>query len=164
VTHGTYVGFIVGVTESLEYIAYVAAAVLGLGQMLTSLFTTSKKWEPLWWAVFYLTALPVHIRGGVLFWRLIVGCSITIVVIILIYCFGVLPDINFSAYAPIIIMADSSSSGGAADGGGSGSSGYFVGGFVRFMEVLPLTTWWFIGVEALPMACDDSLEVGEWWW
>lgn len=40
-----------------QYVAYVSAAVLGLGQMVTIMTGLPVAWEPIWWAGFYVTAL-----------------------------------------------------------------------------------------------------------
>jgi hypothetical protein len=33
------------------------------------------------------------------------------------------------------------------------------GGFLGFAYAVPLTAWFYVGVEALPMACQDAVQV-----
>lgn len=41
----------------MQYVAYVSAAVLGFGQMITIMTSLPVSYEPIWWAFFFATAL-----------------------------------------------------------------------------------------------------------
>jgi hypothetical protein len=41
----------------------------------------------------------------------------------------------------------------------SGADRWFVGGVSGFMTALPLTSWWYIGIEAVPLAAEETHEV-----
>ncbi|TMW58180.1 hypothetical protein Poli38472_011768 [Pythium oligandrum] len=136
-TLGFFPGFIIGCCEALEYIAYVATTTLVLADMIVSSVPSLEGYEPLIWALFYITALWFHIRGGQVFWRFNLFIGAVSLLIVVIYSLGSLSFVNFSAYT-------------AHD-----PSLYFVGGFTNFMKMFPLAGWFFVGVEALSLASDD---------
>ncbi|DBA05423.1 TPA: hypothetical protein N0F65_007585 [Lagenidium giganteum] len=135
-TLGFYPGFLIGCCEALEYIAYVATAVLSLTDMIVEAVPALKNYDPLICVLIYGSALFFHIRGGAIFWRwnFFIGCSSLMIVVI--YCFGALPHVNFA------VNADD-------------PDYRFVDGISGFLRVLPLTCWFFVGVEALNLASDD---------
>jgi len=144
-THGTYLGFLVGVTESLEYVVYVSVSVIGLGQMLTNLLATPKGFEPLWWAIFYMTSILINVRGGKFLWGIISLVSFAITGILITYCVGTAFHMDVNEYATWL-----------------GRDQYFRGGMRSFVQSLPFASWFFIGAEALPMACEETIKVSEW--
>ena len=136
-TLGFYFGFIIGCCETIEYILYVSASVLSLGSIISSMAPAVENYQPLLWLIFYVTANPFHIFGGHNFWRLNLIVGVISLFIILLFCLGSLPYLNFNRYAV------------------TGDGEWFVGGIDSFLQVLPLSAWFFVGVEALNMACDD---------
>ena len=135
-TLGFYAGFIIGCCETIEYILYVSASALSLGQIISSILPSLNPYQPVLWLLFYLTALPIHIYGGKYFWKFNNILAIISFVVIIIYCLGSLPYTNFMHYA-------STSDGKSFD---------------SFIAVLPLAAWFFVGVEAVSMASDDTKE------
>jgi len=139
-TLGFYAGFMVGCCESAEYICYVALSAVSLGSIIITIIPFLTLYQPLIWLLFYASALSVYIFGGKIFWRINIGLGIASVVIILVFCFGSLHWVNTERYATSI------------DGK------WFIGGFTSFLRVIPISTWFFVGVESLNMACDDVVE------
>ncbi|KAF1327290.1 putative transporter, partial [Globisporangium splendens] len=136
-TLGFFPGFIIGCCEALEYIAYVAASVVSLTQMIIQAAPILAGLEPAIALVFYLSALCLHIRGDRAFWVSNVVIGSLSLAIVLLFCVGALPYVNFAKYA-------------AAD-----PNLHFVNGVAGFMKVLPLAAWFFVGVEALSLASDQ---------
>ncbi|KAG1695883.1 hypothetical protein DVH05_019237 [Phytophthora capsici] len=126
----------VGCCEALEYIAYVSTSVISFVQLIVDAIPSLKALSPLLWALFYLSALLIQIKGGRVFWvfnRIIAIVSLAIVVI---YCFGSFAFVDFGKYA-----ADPNLQ--------------FVEGFHGFMRAFPLAAWFFVGVEALSLSSDQ---------
>ena len=136
-TLGFYAGFIIGCCETVEYILYVAASALSLGSLLAIITPELINYQPVLWLVFYVTANPIHIYGGKYFWNINFFVALLSVMVVILFCLGSLPYVNFSRYAV------------------TGDGEWFVGGMNSFLQVLPLSAWFFVGVEALNMACDD---------
>ncbi|RLN89339.1 hypothetical protein BBJ28_00017622 [Nothophytophthora sp. Chile5] len=136
-TLGFYPAFMIGCSETLEYTAYVSAAVVSLGQLLTEAAPGLEPYRPLLWLLFYATALFFHIKGDRVFWLANLILGIASLSILVLYCLGSLPYVSFSDYA-----VDSNME--------------FVDGFSGFMKALPLAAWFFVGVEALSLASDQA--------
>lgn len=135
-TLGFFPGYLIGCCEALEYIAYVATSVVSLAQMIIQAAPILAGLEPAIALVFYLSALFFHIRGDRAFWRFNMAIGSISIFIVLLYCFGSLPYVNFAKYADDPSMR-------------------FVNGFSGFMKALPLASWFFVGVEALSLASDQ---------
>ena len=136
-TLGFYAGFLVGICETIEYISYVALSTVSLAQLISSVFTSATGYEPVIGLGFYASALLVHIFGGKLFWSFNLVAAIVSLAFLLMFIFGSLPYVDFQRNAV------------------TQNGEYFVGGMSEFLRVLPLAAWFFVGVEALNMSCDD---------
>lgn len=135
VTLGFYFGFIVGVMELLEYIAYTSVSVVWLGQYVTDELIIDSRWQFLIWAVIYALFVAVIARGDRFMWNLIVVLAIVSVLPIIVYSFGSFKFTNFSKYAP-------------HHTGNAWFRGSFGGTFLKF---LPYATWAFGGIESLSL-------------
>ncbi|TMW58111.1 hypothetical protein Poli38472_011699 [Pythium oligandrum] len=136
-TLGYYPGYLIGCAEACEYIAYVSASVMSLAKMIVEIIPQLEGYEPIIWLLVYAHACYVHYRGDRIFWRwnTIIGCMSLLVV--LTYCFGSLPHVDFKANADI-------------------DPGFrFINGVPGFIRHLPAACWFFVGVEALNLASDD---------
>uniref|UniRef100_K3X551 Amino acid permease/ SLC12A domain-containing protein n=1 Tax=Globisporangium ultimum (strain ATCC 200006 / CBS 805.95 / DAOM BR144) TaxID=431595 RepID=K3X551_GLOUD len=137
-TLGFFPGFFIGCCEALEYITYVATATLLLAEMIVKSAPSLHGYEPLIWLAFYVTALWIHIVGGRVFWRFNLVLGGISFVIVLLFCFGSLPFVDWEASV-------------AHD-----SSALFVDDFHGFMKALPTAAWFFVGIEALSLTSDDT--------
>ncbi|ETI55420.1 hypothetical protein F442_01841 [Phytophthora nicotianae P10297] len=135
-TLGFYPAFMIGCCEALEYIAYVSASTIAFVDLVVEAAPEMKPFRPLLWGLFYISALVFHIRGGRAFWIFNLVLGVTSLLIVVLYCIGSLPFVSFAKYA---IDSDLE----------------FADGFQGFMKALPLAAWFFVGVEALPMASDE---------
>jgi len=136
-TLGFYAGFLVGICETIEYISYVASSTISLAQLISSVFTSAAGYEPVIGLGFYVSALLIYIHGGKFFWFFNVAAALLSLLLLLIFCFGSLPYVDFQRNAV------------------TQNGQYFVGGMSEFLRVLPISAWFFVGVEALNMSCDD---------
>lgn len=139
-TLGLYPGFIIGCAETIEYIIYVATSVLALADMLVESIPELGGFEPLIWLLFYASALYFHIRGDYIFWRWNMAIGVLSLFFVLLYCIGSFPHTNFA------VNADND------------PDFRFVHGGNGFMRSLPLSCWFFVGVEALNLASDDVVD------
>jgi ethanolamine permease len=136
VTLGLYAGFIVGILEACEYIAYVASSALVLSELLCLTTMTSMTMAPVYSLVFFIVAVSIQIGGGRWFWWSSSILAVMSISILLIYNLGSLKWTN-------ITYASSPSTTGGAD------YSYFIGGVTSFIKVTPLAAWWYVGIEAL---------------
>ena len=136
VTLGLYAGFIVGILEACEYIAYVASSTIILSDLVCFTSMTSLTLIPVYSLIFFIVAVSIQIAGGRWFWWSSSILAVLSIVILLIYNLGSLNRTN--------IMYTSSSS-----TTGSTEQAYFIGGVTSFIKVTPLAAWWYVGIEAL---------------
>jgi ethanolamine permease len=146
VTVNIYGGYIVGSSEAIEYLLYVATSVYVMGKMLSILFNLPSTYEPIYWFVFYVGAIGIQLQGGILFWRINTILACMSVLLICLYCLACIPAMDFNENAKLE----------------DGENAWFGGHEgISFMHVLPLTSWFFIGVEAMSLAGQETLEVSE---
>ena len=139
-TLGPIAGYLVGCCEASEYILYVAIAVQEIGRLFTVITGLSPSVEPLYWVTFYTIAVFLHCRSGRTFWTFSATVALITIILIIIYCLASLPVVNFSRFA----VGDSQRS--TAD-------------FREIMHFFPLVSWFYIGIEALTLSCDDVVQV-----
>lgn len=135
-TLGFFPAFLIGCCEVLEYIAYVSSSVLAFVDMVVLAQPALDEYRPLVWALFYMSALAIQVRGDRAFWLFNLVLALVSLAILLLYCFGALAFVDFAANAADPTLT-------------------FVDGFAGFMKVLPLAAWFFVGVEALNLASDQ---------
>jgi len=135
-TLGFFPGFLIGCCEALEYIVYVATSVISFGAMIVTAVPSAKGYEPLIWLSFYLSALWIYMKGGKVFWMFNRAIGVVSLLILLLYVFGSLSFVDFKANVSAHQLGD-------------------FNGSAAFMKALPLAAWFFVGVEALPMTCDQ---------
>ena len=144
VTLGFYPGFLIGMCETFEYILYVASSGFFLCQLIAEVGHVGSQYLPVMCLAFYISATTINITGGRTFWRITIFLAIVSFLILIIYCLGSLPFVNFGDYA--------------ASSSVTGLDDYiykdqmFVGGMRSFMKTLPLAPWFYVGVESLNLA------------
>ena len=122
---------------------------------------TSAELIPLYCALFYASALFVHVYGGTVFWRANTLIALASMLIILVFILGSAPYADFHQNASLSVAADydrrgedSSSSpspiGGRVD---DPDTGWVIGGVPMFLRAFPVSAWFFVGVESLNFAC-----------
>lgn len=140
VTVGIFPGYLVACFDSIESIIYVATSAVSLGHAITSITLLDPNYEPLYWLFFYASATGIQLYGGTFFWRFNLFAAVISFLILLIFVFGSLNWVNFTENAPLE---------------GDGLDRWFHGGITGFLKILPLPCWFFVGVEAINLACQD---------
>jgi ethanolamine permease len=144
-----FIGYLVGCAAAVEYIVYVAAAVLTFGVLMNEVCQTPSSYSPLWWALFYIVGSAIHLRGGLfMYWSSNILTIITTLLIV-IYCFESLEYVNATKYiyrSPVEEAETNIVNGFSGDGN-------------QFMYYLPLFCWLFVGIEAMPTSVGDTIDV-----
>ena len=149
VTLGIFPGYLVACFDSYESILFVAAGIVSLGQMITTITHNSETLEPVYWLIIYVGTLAIHIYGGMLFWRVNSILGVVSTTLLLIYIIGCIQFADFGTNAALNPHESNDSSNDTA------SSVWFQGGMREFMRILPLPCFCFVGVELLNLACRD---------
>lgn len=138
VTAGIFPGYLVGCYEALEVIIYVATSVVSIGKMVSTILEISSSFEPIYWLIFYVSAVSIHSYGGLFLWRLNKAIAVVSFVIIVIYILGSAKWADFDKYAV-----------------GESYGDWFKGGGMEFMRQLYIPCWFYVGVEGINIACQD---------
>jgi ethanolamine permease len=131
----------VGCYDALETIIYVSTSVVALGSMISSITGGHRHLEPLYWFIFYVSAIIIHCYSGRFFWKINAVLAIVSFLIVIIYIFGSIKWCDINRYAPL--------------DGESGSTAWFAGDMYDFMRILQHATWLYVGVEGINIACQD---------
>lgn len=133
-------GFVVACCEVMQNLLYVTASVIPFGEMMSIAFDVDERYDPLWWLFFFVTACAIHIYGRKLFWRINLVMGLGSLLLILVFVFGSIHFEDFNENASP-----------RSDRRHFSSYGFF--------KNMPFSTWFYIGVEMLPIAAIDALEV-----
>jgi ethanolamine permease len=142
VTAGIFPGYLVACFDSVESVVYVATSTVSIGQMMTVVLNTSVSMEPLYWVIFYVSSMAINAYGGMFFWRINMGLALVSTFIVLLYIFGAAGFADFDENAK---FQDE-----------KGLDRWFVGGPYQFMKILHIPAWFFVGVESINLACQDT--------
>eukprot|EP01031_Cornospumella_fuschlensis_P034906 gene34906-42272_t len=138
---GPATGYFVAVSESLEYIVYVASAAASFGDLCVYLFDhTDDVAYPLYFVLLYCITVPFHVYGGHPFWVVSTILGALALFFIVLYCLANIPDadiMNKADYHPVD----------------------FTNG-KNFMKYLNVTAWWYIGVEAMTLGNNNIKDAG----
>ncbi len=146
-------GFICGVTDTIEYVITPAVIVVGIGGYLNTLVFGSAEaapgWAPFfWWIVTYAVFVYINLRGVEL--TLKVGLVITALATLVLVTFyiGVLAT---GAFQVDLLFNLEPSPGHSARGLPFGFKGVF--------EALPFAIWFYLAIEQLPLAAEETHDV-----
>ncbi|RYH26665.1 APC family permease [archaeon] len=119
----------------MEYVLYVATAVAEFGELMTTTTAAPRAISPLFWLLFYSVSLIFHVGGAKIFWRTSDFLAITTTLLIFVYLLSVCDVASFPTYA----LPDKP----------------FMSNFQGFMFSYPLASWFFVGVEAMTLSCEN---------
>ena len=137
---GEYLGFMAGACEALEYISYVACSFASLSMFMRTLLHIEENIEMVeifFTLLWYTISLVIIIFGGKYFWFFSTGIGILSTLIVFLYFFCALSQVNF------------------AENAGTSSEEMFIGGLSLWITKLPLSAWWYVGIEAVGFAADE---------
>jgi ethanolamine permease len=138
---GPWGGFTTGVAETIEYVITPAVIVVGIGSYMNTIsddllgFTLS---QPLWWVIFYAIFVGLNYIGVEASFRFTVAICFVSLAILAIFYLGALTELDFSKFA-----IDT-------------QGGWFVEGVPGIFYALPFAIWFYLAIEELPLAAEES--------
>eukprot|EP01038_Epipyxis_sp_PR26KG_P015988 gene15988-21696_t len=143
-TLGPFVGFLVGCCEAVEYIIFVAAVLIGAGQLITAATGLPYDYELIYWAAFFIFSITVQMLGGKYFWPSVAFFGVCLMLLEALF-FTSVYEIDFPKYA---IAVDPSNA--------SQQTLSFQAN--QFMTLFPTAAWMFAGMESVALACNETEE------
>lgn len=138
-------GFLVGCFESFGNIMYVAVAVVPMGQCITYIVDGPVEYEPLYWLAIYCASLTILIFGGKHFFTFTTTLGVITLLLIVLYILGTIPFMDFNVN--VTQQSDME------------TRGIFRDGFKGFLFLLPISSWFYVGIDAIPLICSDAIKV-----
>lgn len=139
VTLGPYIGFLVACCEMLQSVAFTSTLLYPIGMAGVAIFGLADNWAPLFWIIMLALSLTINILGLKYFWRVNNVVVITAILLFVVYYAVSMPRIDCSRYGGGILQGRS---------------------VLRdWPSNLPTGTIMFAGLELLPMACGDAVQV-----
>lgn len=142
---GPWGGFIVGVTDTIEYVITPAVVVVGIGGYLHSLIPAVPVY--LWWLFSYAVFAGINIRGVEL--TLKVGLGVTLLAIMVLVIFFIAAPATRSFHASLLFNVPPK----------AGHDDLLPRGFYGIFAALPFAIWFFLAIEQLPLAAEETMDV-----
>ena len=141
VTLGDFPGYLVGTCEVLQNVIFVAFNISTLGRFVTTMTGYDDKYEPLYWAIIYVSIGVISMNHRLLFWRSVWVFGVYICVILLLYCTMTRTgDVDFAKYTKDPMVDSESDS----------------EHLYTFFEQLPGESFFFNQyVKLMPLACRE---------
>jgi ethanolamine permease len=142
---GPWGGFLTGLAESIEYVLTPAVIVVGIGGYVGSILETSfggSPPEPLLWALFYAVFVGINIAGVELTFRFTVLVTTIALGVLCVFWIGALPHFDWSQALAVEPEP--------------GRGRFLPGGLGGAAECLPFAIWFYLAIEQLPLAAEES--------
>jgi ethanolamine permease len=142
---GPWAGYLIGVTDTIEYVVTPAVIVVGIGGYLHTLFPGIPNY--IWWLVAYAAFVGINVRGVELTFR--VGLIVTLLAILILATFY-LSAIFSGAFEWKLLFNLAPQ---------PGQSGFLPKGWYGVFAALPFAIWFYLAIEQLPLAAEETVDV-----
>jgi ethanolamine permease len=151
---GPWGGFITGLAENMEYVITPAVVVGAMGflmhDIVKSLFDIAgEPWlnSPVtWWAIFYVVFVGINIIGIETTMRFTVVVNIIALGILAFFFISVLVSGSYDSSLLTNIPPE------------PGGSSFLPKGFGGIFPAIPFAIWFFLAIEELPLAAEESMD------
>lgn len=151
---GPWGGFITGLAENMEYVITPAVVVGAMGflshDIVVDLSGNDGDWNsPVWWwLLFYVVFVGVNILGVEITFRFTVVITVLALGILAFFYVAVLVKGSFDSSLLTNIPPD------------EGESSFLPKGVAGIFPALPFAIWFYLAIEELPLAAEESRDVG----
>ncbi|MGH2521972.1 MAG: ethanolamine permease [Anaerolineales bacterium] len=142
---GPWGGFIVGITDAIEYVITPAVIVVGIGGYLNALLPSVPLW--VWWLVSYAIFVGINIWGVEI--TLKVGMVVTLLSIAVLAIFYVAAVASGAFQWNLLFNVP-------ADPGQSAT--FLPKGWGGVFAALPFAIWFYLAIEELPLAAEETVD------
>lgn len=142
---GPFVGFLIGCFDSMSNIIFIAILVKGGCEFIAYAAgpTVSPDLAPLLWFILYAVCLTILIPLSRWNFHVITVTGAISVALCFLFIFSTIPNQNFT----VNVLNQE-------------KHAFFAGGGMKsFMQVLPMSTWMYIGIDLTCLVCDDTNDV-----
>jgi ethanolamine permease len=147
---GPWGGLATGLAETVEYVATTAVVVYFSGSYADSALSqlTGVSLPPwLWWIILYAVFIGLNAAGAAISFGFAIVVSIISIGVIVLFGIMALASGAFSWDALWDQIPDATA---------AGSSAFLPNGVLPILFALPFAMWFFLGIEELPLAAEES--------
>ncbi len=155
---GPWGGLVTGLAETIEYVATTAVIVFfsasyanGITTELLGFDLTGKMW--IWYAILYIVFIALNAAGANISFKFAIVVSIISIAILLVFSFMAIGFIvggtgagTFDFWGSLFNIAPD-----------AGQSTFLPHGALPILFALPFAMWFFLGIEELPLAAEESV-------
>ena len=144
---GPWGGFVTGLAETIEYVATTAVIVYfsaAYADGITSELLGFSLPAWLWWVILYVAFIALNSAGAAISFRFAIVVSIVSIGILLVFSAMAAMSGLFSWDNLFDIAPD------------PGQSSFLPHGVIPILFALPYAMWFFLGIEELPLAAEES--------
>ncbi len=146
---GPWGGLVTGLAETIEYVATTAVIVFfsasyanGITTELLGFDLTGSMW--IWYAVLYIAFIALNAAGASISFKFAIVVSIISIAILLVFSAMAVLSGVFSVDKLFDIAPD------------PGQTAFLPHGVIPILFALPFAMWFFLGIEELPLAAEES--------
>ncbi len=137
---GPWAGYVTGLAENMEYILTPAVIVVGIGGYAGAIFGTAPALEPLWWLAAYALFVGLNIAGVEITFRATVVITAAALAVLAVFFVAAARQLDFARWAFDV----------------PGAGKWLPHGFGGVLSSLPFAIWFYLGIEQLPLAAEES--------
>ncbi|KAF0687334.1 Aste57867_20914 [Aphanomyces stellatus] len=130
---------VAGLGEILKLVGVCAVVAVGIGSYMNQLMHLPSSYAPLWWLLSCVGFTLLNMGGAALSFRVQFAATLVSLVLLLVFYIGALPLINYSRWVQAQDWA-------------------FPHGVHGLFQGLAFTLWFFIGIEELPLAVEETID------
>lgn len=142
---GPWGGFLIGVTDTIEYILTPAVIVVGIGNYLQTLFPAVP--VSFWWIGMYTLSITINILEAQLTLR--VGLIVTLIAIGVLVTFYMEALMNGAFHWDNVFNIPSA----------PGQTSLLPNGWYGVFLSIPYAIWFFLAIEQVPLAAEETQDV-----
>lgn len=144
VTVGPFVGFLVGCFESVGNIVYTFIAMIPIGTCITYITDGDPKYEPIYWLLAYGLVIGIEFLGRRFYFQFLNTYAFGIIMLVILYFILSVQNVDLDRY----LYAR-----------GSDKSLMFKNGVGDMMPLLPISGWYYFGIEIMPLISNEVKNV-----
>ncbi|GAA3742101.1 amino acid permease [Leifsonia bigeumensis] len=144
---GPWGGFITGLAETIEYVATTAVIVYfsaAYANGITGVLFGFELPGWMWWIILYLIFIALNTAGAAISFRFAIIVSVISIAILGVFALMAIFSGVWSADKLFDIAPD------------AGQTSFLPHGWIGILFALPFAIWFFLGIEELPLAAEES--------
>ena len=144
---GPWGGFVTGLAETIEYVATTAVIVYfsaSYADSITSVLLGVSIPTWVWWIILYAVFIGLNSAGAAISFKFAIVVSIISITILLVFSAMAAFSGQFSWVKVFDIVPD------------PGQTAFLPHGIIPILFALPFAMWFFLGIEELPLAAEES--------